>query len=88
MARALMYAEPKRSRTNTLKNVERRAGNSHDGSTGGALGLDGFAKIIFGSATCHFFTKQVGKKRESAPPGREREFSGVVISCGSQIGRN
>jgi hypothetical protein len=46
---------------NTLENVGRRAGNSHDGSTGGALGLHGFAKIIFGSATCHFFTKQVGK---------------------------
>jgi hypothetical protein len=36
-----------------------------------------FEKINFGSATCHFFTKQVGKKRESAPLGREREFSGV-----------
>jgi hypothetical protein len=49
---------------------------------------DFFAKIIFGSAIYHFFTKQVGKKQESAPPGREREFSGVVISCGSQIGCN
>jgi hypothetical protein len=27
-------------------------------------------------------------KQESAPPGREQDFSGVVISCGSQIGRN
>jgi hypothetical protein len=29
-----------------------------------------------------------GKKGDSAPPGREREFSCAVISCGSQIGRN
>jgi hypothetical protein len=49
---------------------------------------DFLQKSFFGSATYHFFTKQVAKKWESAPPGHEREFLGVVISCGSQIGRN
>jgi hypothetical protein len=47
-----------------------------------------FSKIIFGSATYHFFTKLWLLRRDSAPPGHEREFSCVVISCGSRIGRN
>jgi hypothetical protein len=46
-----------------------------------------FAKTIFGSAICHFFTKLWTLRQDSAPPGRGREFSYIVISCRSQIGR-
>jgi hypothetical protein len=47
-----------------------------------------FSKIIFGSATHQFFTKLWLLRWDSAPPGREREFSCVIISRGSYIGRN
>jgi hypothetical protein len=46
------------------------------------------AKNIFGSATRHLFTKLSPLWGDSAPPGHEREFSCIVISCGSRIERN
>jgi hypothetical protein len=47
-----------------------------------------FAKNIFRYVTCDFFTKLWPLKRDSTSSGGEREFSCVVNSCGSQIGRN
>jgi hypothetical protein len=47
-----------------------------------------FANIIFGSATYHFFTKLWLLERDSAPPGREREFRAMSFPCRSRIGCN
>jgi hypothetical protein len=47
-----------------------------------------FSKIIFGSAIRHFFTKLWSLRWDSATSGCEREFSCVLISPGSRIGRN
>jgi hypothetical protein len=56
---------------NTLENVGRRAGNSHDGSTGGALGLHSVVMCSYS------LTKQNKLKRSTGQPSLE----------GSQRGR-
>jgi hypothetical protein len=50
---------------NTLENLGRRAGNSHDGSTRGALGLHGVVSCSYS------LTKQNKVKRSSDQPSLE-----------------
>jgi hypothetical protein len=43
-------------------------------------------KIIFGSATHHFFTKKVGKKQDSAPLGLSGSFRALSFHAGLESG--